>query len=221
MHELYQYLKQNKRGSVVTEYLIILVFIGGLGLSIADGSLVGAAKHAMHGVYNVFNSSSNLLIGNSKIFTNFYNGSTNLSDIQTSWRDGHFRFSIQESCSEGKGKLIDVEPNTSYQIVIDLTKIPEGLSDKDVRICAFLWDDPSKKASMDTGDMDLSGANRSGKSYTLVVDEATNTATYTFTTNAKQTGFGMNIVIDKNKVNEANKAYVANNYTDMFKLEKL
>lgn len=222
MQRIMKLFKQNRRGSAIIEYVVILAFIAGIGLSFTDGSMSGSIGNIIKKVSGLFGErSSNMLVDGSKIFNTFYNGGSSNNDILYEWFDGHFRYSIQSANSDGKGALIPVEPNTTYQIVVDLSKLPEGLSARDIRACAFLWENPSNKATMDTGDMAFSGVNLTyGKTDVFTVDKANNTATFTFTTNENQKGFGMNIVIDKNKVTESIKTEVKNNYTDLIKLEK-
>lgn len=215
----------NKRGGVIIEYVIILAFIAGIALSLNLKDLGSSASNAVNNIATIFGfkDDGNLLASAGNVFEKYLYGNQSSSSVADSSVPfyGSYRCSIQRKDGDGNGQLISLEKNTTYQVVVDLEKLPEGLTKDDLQACVFLWGDTDQPAVFDSHDMSFNGAANAQSHYGFVVNESTKTATFQFSTTENATNFGMNVVLKQNKVTDENKAAVKNNCMNFISLEKV
>ena len=181
--------KLGKRGVAMTEYAILLAFVAAIGGSFAsDNGLaasvtdaIGKAKDAI----NLVMSDKRNLLDNWVVSNN-------------SWHDGNlFKPNTDHSQDRLHTEPFAIEPNTDYEIKVDLNKISlrEGASLK----LGFMTADNEGKCTtnsvgIDSGWIDLSKSSDqpSDKGYICTYDSATNTATISFTSKDNNTKLAMN-----------------------------
>ena len=179
--------KLGKRGVAMTEYAILLAFVAAIGGSFAsDNGLaasvtdaIGKAKDAINLVMSdKKNLLNNWVVGeNSWDYGNLYKTNTVLNRLHTD--------------------PFAIEPNTDYEIKVDLNKISlrEGAS---LKLGFMTADDEGKcttnSVGIDSGWIDLSKSSDqlSKKGYICTYDSATNTATISFTSKDNNTKLAMN-----------------------------
>ena len=179
--------KLGKRGVAMTEYAILLAFVAAIGGSFAsDNGLaasvtdaIGKAKDAINLVMSdKKNLLNNWVVGkNSWDYGNLYKTNTVPNRLHTD--------------------PFAIEPNTDYEIKVDLNKISlgEGAS---LQLGFMTADDEGKctknSVGIDSGWIDLSKSSDhlSDKGYICTYDSATNTATISFTSKDNNTKLAMN-----------------------------
>ena len=179
--------KLGKRGVAMTEYAILLAFVAAIGGSFAsDNGLaasvtdaIGKAKDAINLVMSdKKNLLNNWVVGeNSWDYGNLYKTNTVLNRLHTD--------------------PFAIEPNTDYEIKVDLNKISlrEGAS---LKLGFMTADDAGNckedSVGIDSDWIDLSKSSNhlSDKGYICTYDSATNTATISFTSKDNNTKLSMN-----------------------------
>ena len=179
--------KLGKRGVAMTEYAILLAFVAAIGGSFAsDNGLaasvtdaIGKAKDAINLVMSdKKNLLNNWVVGeNSWDYGNLYKTNTVLNRLHTD--------------------PFAIEPNTDYEIKVDLNKI--SLGERASLQLGFMTADDEGKCTtnlvgIDSGWIDLSKSSDhlSDKGYICTYDSATNTATISFTSKDNNTKLAMN-----------------------------
>ena len=179
--------KLGKRGVAMTEYAILLAFVAAIGGSFAsDNGLaasvtdaIGKAKDAINLVMSdKKNLLNNWVVGeNSWDYGNLYKTNTVLNRLHTD--------------------PFAIEPNTDYEIKVDLNKI--SLGERASLELGFMTADDAgnckeKSVGIDSGWIDLSKSSDhlSDKGYICTYDSATNTATISFTSKDNNTKLAMN-----------------------------
>ena len=179
--------KLGKRGVAMTEYAILLAFVAAIGGSFAsDNGLaasvtdaIGKAKDAINLVMSdKKNLLNNWVVGeNSWDYGNLYKTNTVLNRLHTD--------------------PFAIEPNTDYEIKVDLNKISLG-ERASLQLGFMTADDEGKcttnSVGIDSGWIDLSKSSDhlSDKGYICTYDSATNTATISFTSKDNNTKLAMN-----------------------------
>ena len=179
--------KLGKRGVAMTEYAILLAFVAAIGGSFAsDNGLaasvtdaIGKAKDAINLVMSdKKNLLNNWVVGeNSWDYGNLYKTNTVLNRLHTD--------------------PFAIEPNTDYEIKVDLNKISLG-ERASLKLGFMTADDAgnckSNSVGIDSGWIDLSKSSDhlSDKGYICTYDSATNTATISFTSKDNNTKLAMN-----------------------------
>ena len=181
--------KLGKRGVAMTEYAILLAFVAAIGGSFAsDNGLaasvtdaIGKAKDAI----NLVMSDKRNLLDNWVVSNN-------------SWEKGNlFKPNTTHSEDRLHTDPFAIEPNTDYEIKVDLNKISlrEGAS---LQLGFMTADNEGKcttnSVGIDSGWIDLSKSSDqlSNKGYICTYDSATNTATISFTSKDNNTKLAMN-----------------------------
>ena len=179
--------KLGKRGVAMTEYAILLAFVAAIGGSFAsDNGLaasvtdaIGKAKDAINLVMSdKKNLLNNWVVGeNSWDYGNLYKTNTVLNRLHTD--------------------PFAIEPNTDYEIKVDLNKI--SLGERASLQLGFMTADDAghcttNSVGIDSGWIDLSKSSDhlSNKGYICTYDSATNTATISFTSKDNNTKLAMN-----------------------------
>lgn len=179
--------KLGKRGVAMTEYAILLAFVAAIGGSFASDnglaeSISGAIGKAKDAINLVMSDKRNLLnnwvVGeNSWDYGNLYKTNTVLNRLHTD--------------------PFAIEPNTDYEIKVDLNKI--SLGERASLELGFMTADDAgnckeKSVGIDSGWIDLSKSSDhlSDKGYICTYDSATNTATISFTSKDNNTKLAMN-----------------------------
>ena len=179
--------KLGKRGVAMTEYAILLAFVAaiggffasdnGLAASVTDA--IGKAKDAINLVMSdKKNLLNNWVVGeNSWDYGNLYKTNTVLNRLHTD--------------------PFAIEPNTDYEIKVDLNKI--SLGERASLELGFMTADDAgnckeKSVGIDSGWIDLSKSSDhlSDKGYICTYDSATNTATISFKSKDNNTKLAMN-----------------------------
>ena len=179
--------KLGKRGVAMTEYAILLAFVAAIGGSFAsDNGLaasvtdaIGKAKDAINLVMSdKKNLLNNWVVGeNSWDYGNLYKTNTVLNRLHTD--------------------PFAIEPNTDYEIKVDLNKISLG-GGASLQLGFMTADNEGKcttnSVGIDSGWIDLSKSSNqlSNKGYICTYDSATNTATISFTSKDNNTKLAMN-----------------------------
>ena len=179
--------KLGKRGVAMTEYAILLAFVAAIGGSFAsDNGLaasvtdaIGKAKDAINLVMSdKKNLLNNWVVGeNSWDYGNLYKTNTVLNRLHTD--------------------PFAIEPNTDYEIKVDLNKI-SLVGGASLQLGFMTADDAGnckeKSVGIDSGWIDLSKSSDhlSDKGYICTYDSATNTATISFTSKDNNTKLAMN-----------------------------
>ena len=179
--------KLGKRGVAMTEYAILLAFVAAIGGSFAsDNGLaasvtdaIGKAKDAINLVMSdKKNLLNNWVVGkNSWDYGNLYKTNTVSNRLHTD--------------------PFAIEPNTDYEIKVDLNKI--SLGERVSLELGFMTADDAgncttNSVGIDSGWIDLSKSSDqlSNKGYICTYDSATNTATISFTSKDNNTKLAMN-----------------------------
>ena len=179
--------KLGKRGVAMTEYAILLAFVAAIGGSFAsDNGLaasvtdaIGKAKDAINLVMSdKKNLLNNWVVGeNSWDYGNLYKTNTVLNRLHTD--------------------PFAIEPNTDYEIKVDLNKI--SLGERVSLELGFMTADDAgnckeKSVGIDSDWINLSKSSDhlSDKGYICTYDSATNTATISFTSKDNNTKLAMN-----------------------------
>lgn len=189
--------KLGKRGVAMTEYAILLAFVAAIGGSFASDnglaeSISGAIGKAKDAINLVMSDKKNLL-------NNWVVGGG-------SWAEGN----LYTTNTRGDRLHTDpfaIEPNTEYEIKVDLNKISlgEGVS---LQLGFMTADDAGHCKSNSDGidsvgidsvgidskwiDLSKSSDQPSDKGYICTYDSATNTATISFTSKDNNTKLAMN-----------------------------
>ena len=179
--------KLGKRGVAMTEYAILLAFVAAIGGSFAsDNGLaasvtdaIGKAKDAINLVMSdKKNLLNNWVVGeNSWDYGNLYKTNTVPNRLHTD--------------------PFAIEPNTDYEIKVDLNKISLG-ERASLQLGFMTADDESNcttnSVGIDSGWIDLSKSSDqlAKKGYICTYDSTTNTATISFTSKDNNTKLAMN-----------------------------
>ena len=202
----------NCRGSAIIEYTIILAFIASVATSLvySDGF--------KNSIVKTTNSIIALLGGNPNVLKDNSVGLVHAALIGDTANQASKEYSDRVAVAGlgtelGNDKLIKLESNQDYEIVVDLKEFSKqtGLEQDKFELCLLVWDnDNSKnKAGLDTGDMsatsDATYATKNkgntqykGQSVTATYDSINNTVTYSFKTQ-QDAYMGMNLVYGRNK----------------------
>lgn len=230
MQSILQWLKKNKCGAAMIEYAVILAFVAGVGATFVDGNMSGSINSIIKNVASLLGmetSDGNILLGSGGLKNQYiigykpFDGEESIVGSETNYGDGNYRYSILGP----DDKPIQLESNATYRVVVDLNKLPQGVTQNMLNTCLFLWADTTKSATMDTSDMSFSGSpNYKGNHFDF--DESTNTLTYQFTTDDKNNKFGMNVglynwAVEDPQQADQRKAAVEANYQNFLRLEKV
>ena len=190
--------KLGKRGVAMTEYAILLAFVAAIGGSFASDngfaeSISGAIGKAKDAINLVMSDKKNLL-------NNWVVGGG-------SWAEGNL------STTNTRGDRLHtepfaIEPNTDYEIKVDLNKISLG-ERVSLELGFMTADDAGNCTKHSVGidsdwiDLSKSSDQLSDKGYICTYDSATNTATISFTSKDNNTKLAMNFrsVGNENAIN--------------------
>ena len=211
--------KLGKRGVAMTEYAILLAFVAAIGGSFAsDNGLaasvtdaIGKAKDAI----NLVMSDKRNLLDNWVVSNN-------------SWADGNlFKPNTDHSQDRLHTEPFAIEPNTDYEIKVDLNKI--SLGERASLQLGFMTADDAGHCKSNSDGIDSVGIDSVGidsgwinptqtvdklasNGYICNYDSATNTATISFTSKDNNTKFAMNF-----KSNEKANAITGEGVADQLK----
>ena len=179
--------KLGKRGVAMTEYAILLAFVAAIGGSFASdnglaASVTDAIGKAKDAINLVMSDKKNLL--------------DNWAVGKGSWHEGNLHTTNTRDDRLHTDSFA-IEPNTEYEIKVDLNKISlrEGAS---LKLGFMTADDAGNcqkySVGIDSGWIDLSKSSDhlSDKGYICTYDSATNTATISFTSKNNNTKLAMN-----------------------------
>ena len=225
----------NCRGSAIIEYTIILAFIASVATSLvySDGF--------KNSIVKTTNSIIALLGGNPNVLKDNSVGLVHAALIGDTANQASKPYSDRVAVAGlgtvlGDDKLIELESNQDYEIVVDLNEFRKqtGLEQDKFELCLLVWDnDNSKnKAGLDTGDMsatsDATYATKNkgntqykGQSVTATYDSTNNTVTYSFKTQ-QDAYMGMNLVYGRGNVgaNDEQLNKIANTYQSYITVQK-
>lgn len=181
--------KLGKRGVAMTEYAILLAFVAAIGGSFASDnglaeSISGAIGKAKDAINLVMSDKRNLL--------------DNWVVSNNSWDNGNlFKPNTSHSTDRLHTDPFAIEPNTDYEIKVDLNKI--SLGERVSLELGFMTADDAgnckeKSVGIDSDWINLSKSSNqlSNKGYICTYDSATNTATISFTSKDNNTKLAMN-----------------------------
>ena len=181
--------KLGKRGVAMTEYAILLAFVAAIGGSFAsDNGLAASVTDAIGKAKDAIN----LVMSDKRNLLDDWVVGTN------SWHKGNlFEPNTDHSQDRLHTDPFAIEPNTDYEIKVDLNKISlrEGASLKLGFMTADVAGNCQKySVGIDSDWIDLSKSSDhlSDKGYICTYDSATNTATISFTSKDNNTKLAMN-----------------------------
>ena len=179
--------KLGKRGVAMTEYAILLAFVAAIGGSFAsDNGLAASVTDAIGKAKDAIN----LVMSDKKNLLNNWVVGTN------SWHEGNL-YGTNTVPNRLHTDPFAIEPNTEYEIKVDLNKISLG-ERASLQLGFMTADDEGKcttnSVGIDSGWIDLSKSSNqlSNKGYICTYDSATNTATISFTSKDNNTKLAMN-----------------------------
>ena len=202
----------NRRGSAIIEYTVILAFIASVATSFFyEDNFKDPIVHITNRVIALLGGNPNVLKDNSV-------GLVHAALIGDTPNQASKTYSDRVAVAGlgtvlGDDKLIELESNQDYEIVVDLAEFHKqtGLEQDKFELCLLVWDnaDSKTKAGLDTGDMsatsDATYATKNkgntqykGQSVTATYDSTNNTVTYSFKTQ-QDAYMGMNLVYGRNK----------------------
>ena len=179
--------KLGKRGVAMTEYAILLAFVAAIGGSFAsDNGLAASVTDAIGKAKDAIN----LVMSDKKnLLNNWVVGGG-------SWAEGNLSTTNTRDDRLHTDPFA-IEPNTEYEIKVDLNKI--SLGERASLQLGFMTADDAghcttNSVGIDSGWIDLSKSSdhRSDKGYICTYDSATNTATISFTSKDNNTKLAMN-----------------------------
>ena len=179
--------KLGKRGVAMTEYAILLAFVAAIGGSFAsDNGLAASVTDAIGKAKDAIN----LVMSDKKnLLNNWVVGGG-------SWAEGNL-YTTNTLGDRLHTDPVAIEPNTEYEIKVDLNKISLG-ERASLQLGFMTADDEGKcttnSVGIDSGWIDLSKSSDhlSDKGYICTYDSATNTATISFTSKDNNTKLAMN-----------------------------
>ena len=202
----------NRRGSAIIEYTVILAFIASVATSFFyEDNFKDPIVHITNRVIALLGGNTNVLKDNSV-------GLVHAALIGDTPNQASKTYSDRVAVAGlgtvlGNDKLIELESNQDYEIVVDLNEFCKqtDLDPDKFELCLLVWDnaDSKTKAGLDTGDMSATSdatyvtknnANTQyqGQSVTATYDSINNTVTYSFKTQ-QDAYMGMNLVYGRNK----------------------
>ena len=179
--------KLGKRGVAMTEYAILLAFVAAIGGSFAsDNGLAASVTDAIGKAKDAIN----LVMSDKKnLLNNWVVGGG-------SWAEGNLSTTNTRDDRLHTDPFA-IEPNTEYEIKVDLNKI--SLGERASLQLGFMTADDAghcttNSVGIDSGWIDLSKSSDhlSDKGYICTYDSATNTATISFTSKDNNTKLAMN-----------------------------
>ena len=225
----------NCRGSAIIEYTIILAFIASVATSLvySDGF--------KNSIVKTTNSIIALLGGNPNVLKDNSVGLVHAALIGDTPNQASKTYSDRVAVAGlgtelGNDKLIELESNQDYEIVVDLAEFHKqtGLEQDKFELCLLVWDnDNSKnKAGLDTGDMSATSnatyatknkgnTQYQGQSVTATYDSTNNTVTYSFKTQ-QDAYMGMNLVYGRGNSGANNEQLnkIADTYQSYITVQK-
>ena len=179
--------KLGKRGVAMTEYAILLAFVAAIGGSFAsDNGLAASVTDAIGKAKDAIN----LVMSDKKnLLNNWVVG-------KYSWDRGNL-YTTNTLGDRLHTDPFAIEPNTDYEIKVDLNKISLG-ERASLQLGFMTANDEGKcttnSVGIDSGWIDLSKSSDhlSDKGYICTYDSATNTATISFTSKDNNTKLAMN-----------------------------
>lgn len=168
-----------KRGVAMVCYAVLLAFVSIIGAAYLQGGLDTATNEVINRVVALLGGKRNLL--------------ENMVLSDHSWHDGNLK-SVNRNANRLHTDIFSIEPNTTYEIQVDLNKI--SLNNGDAFRLGFITADDAGKGKEDAKGIDsewiLPTENVSNKKYTTEYDSETGIAKITFTSKADNTKFAMN-----------------------------
>ena len=225
----------NCRGSAIIEYTIILAFIASVATSLvySDGF--------KNSIVKTTNSIIALLGGNPNVLKDNSVGLVHAALIGDTANQASKEYSNRGAVAGlgtelGNDKLIKVESNQDYEIVVDLKEFSKqtGLEQDKFELCLLVWDnaDSKTKAGLDTGDMSATSGGTyntknsgetqyKGQSVTATYNSENNTVTYSFKTQ-QDAYMGMNLVYGRGKggANDEQLNKIADTYQSYITVQK-
>ncbi|MGM9528690.1 MAG: hypothetical protein ACI3XH_01630 [Phascolarctobacterium sp.] len=207
--------KLGKRGVAMTEYAILLAFVAAVaGSFTSDNGLASSITDAVGKATNAIN----LVMGEKKnLLENWVVG-------KASWNTGN---PIKVNDRTGDRLHTDpfaIEPNTEYEIKVDLNKISLGQGNNFQ--LGFMTADDAGNCIVSSGGIDSGWINLtqtvdklSSDGYICNYDSATNTATISFTSKENNTQLAMNFRSQNNN-NSITAAGVADQLKDAITMTK-
>ena len=225
----------NRRGSAIIEYTVILAFIASVATSFFyEDNFKDPIVHITNRVIALLGGNPNVLKDNSV-------GLVHAALIGDTANQASKPYSDRVAVAGlgtvlGDDKLIELESNQDYEIVVDLAEFHKqtGLEQDKFELCLLVWDnaDSKTKAGLDTGDMsatsDATYATKNkgntqyqGQSVTATYDSTNNTVTYSFKTQ-QDAYMGMNLVYGRGNVgaNDEQLNKIANTYQSYITVQK-
>lgn len=207
--------KLGKRGVAMTEYAILLAFVAAVGGSFAsDNGLAGSITDAVGKATNAIN----LVMGEKKnLLVNWVVGTA-------SWHQGNLKTPNNLTTNRLHTDKFAIEPNTEYEIKVDLNKISLGQGNNFE--LGFMTADDAGNCSngsvgIDSGWINPTQTvdNLASNGYICNYDSATNTATISFTSKDNNTKLAMNFRAN-NDSNSITAAGVADQLKDAITMTK-
>ena len=225
----------NRRGSAIIEYTVILAFIASVATSFFyEDNFKDPIVHITNRVIALLGGNPNVLKDNSVGLVHAALIGDTPNQASKTYSD---RVAVAGLCTVlGDDKLIELESNQDYEIVVDLAEFHKqtGLEQDKFELCLLVWDnaDSKTKAGLDTGDMsatsDATYATKNkgntqykGQSVTATYDSTNNTVTYSFKTQ-QDAYMGMNLVYGRGNVgaNDEQLNKIANTYQSYITVQK-
>ena len=225
----------NRRGSAIIEYTVILAFIASVATSFFyEDNFKDPIVHITNRVIALLGGNPNVLKDNSV-------GLVHAALIGDTANQASKPYSDRVAVAGlgtvlGDDKLIELESNQDYEIVVDLNEFCKqtDLDPDKFELCLLVWDNADSKtqAGLDTGDMsatsDATYATKNkgntqyqGQSVTATYDSTNNTVTYSFKTQ-QDAYMGMNLVYGRGNVgaNDEQLNKIANTYQSYITVQK-
>lgn len=225
----------NRRGSAIIEYTVILAFIASVATSFFyEDNFKDPIVRITNRVIALLGGNTNVLKGNSVGLANAALIGDTANQASKEYSD---RVAVAGLGTElGNDKLIKLESNQDYKIVVDLKEFSKqtGLDQNKFELCLLVWDndDSHTKAGLDTGDMsatsDATYATKNkgntqyqGQSVTATYDSTNNTVTYSFKTQ-QDAYMGMNLVYGRGNsgANDEQLNKIADTYQSYITVQK-
>lgn len=160
-------------------YAVLLAFVSIIGAAYLQGGLDTATNEVINRVVALLGGKRNLL--------------ENMVLSKYSWASGDLK-TVNDRANRLHTDIFSIEPNTTYEIQVDLNKI--SMNNGDIFFLGFMTADAAGNCKNNGKGIDsewiLPTENVSNKKYTTEYDSETGIAKITFTSKADNTKFAMN-----------------------------
>lgn len=185
-------------------YAVLLAFVSIIGAAYLQGGLDTATNEVINRVVALLGGKRNLL--------------ENMVISKYSWNEGNL-YKVNDKPKRLHTDILSIEPNTTYEIQVDLNKI--SLNNGDAFRLGFMTADAAGNCQEDDKGIDsdwiLPTKNESNERYTTEYDSETGIAKITFTSKADNTKFAMNFKSVKQNNTETDSINTTANINDQIK----